>query len=168
MTVEDRTLEGLAARWVDMAPHVATLRRYAGQAQTVVELGVRGGVSTWAILDGLPPEGRLWSVDIVDCQVPARVSEDPRWTFLVGDDLDPMIQIRLPRRADLVFIDTSHEYAQTALELVYALSLRPTRIILHDYVMEAVARAVDEFCTREDWRVVDNEQPFGLATLERA
>lgn len=151
---------------VDMAPHIATLTELARQCHTIVEWGVRGGVSTWALLDGLPENGRLYSVDIVDCVVPPRVSDDPRWTFLVGDDLDPAIQGLLPAVCDLVFIDTSHTYEQTAGELAYALALHPLWIVMHDYVMEPVARAADEFCAREGWKVIDNELPYGLATLE--
>ena len=166
--LEATDLRQWADEQVDMAPHIATLTHHASAATVVVEFGVRGGVSTWAILDGLPENGHLYSVDIVDCIVPPRVSEDPRWTFLVGDDLDPLIQAALPEHADLVFIDTSHTYEQTAAELAYALSFGPDRIVMHDYVMEPVAQAANEFCTREGWRVIDNELPFGLATLESA
>lgn len=162
----DQTLQAYAEHWVDMAPHVATLAGLAAEARTVVEFGVRGGVSTWAILDGLPSHGRLWSVDVNPCTVPVRVAHDGRWTFLEGDDLDPQIQAALPPRADLVFIDTSHEYQQTVAELAYAVTLDPRRIVLHDYVMQSVEQAASEFCQRESWRLVDNELPFGLATLE--
>ena len=153
---------------VDMAPHIWTLIQHAAAAKTIVEWGVRGGVSTWALLDGLPEDGHLWSVDVVDCVVPPRVSNDPRWTFIVGDDLDPAIKAQLPDRADLVFIDTSHTYEQTVGELAYALTFEPKRIVMHDYVMEPVRQAAEEFLAREGWRLVDNELPFGLATLEPA
>lgn len=153
---------------VDMAPHIATLTRWARKAKVIVEWGVRGGVSTWALLDGLPEDGTLWSVDIDACTVPPRVSSDPRWIFLVGDDLDPAIQAQLPDHADLVFIDTSHTYEQTVGELAYAVTLTPARIVMHDFVMEPVARAAYEFMARENWKLIDNELPFGLATLEPA
>jgi predicted O-methyltransferase YrrM len=166
MALDATDLQSWADVQVDMAPHYRTLTRQASECRTIVEWGVRGGVSTWALLDGLPPDGTLWSVDIIDCVVPPRVSQDPRWFFLVGDDLDPDIGRRLPDHADLVFIDTSHEYEQTVGELAYALTLTPARITMHDYVMEPVRQAGDEFCAREGWRVVDNEMPFGLATLE--
>ncbi len=151
---------------VDMAPHYRTLTRYAREATTIVEFGVRGGVSTWALLDGLPPEGRLVSVDIIDCIVPPRVRDDERWTFIVGDDMDAGVQAQLPAVADLVFIDTSHEYEHTVAEITLALTMEPARIIFHDYVMEPVRQAVDEFLAREGWHLVDNELPYGLATVE--
>lgn len=167
MRIADYTnLETFARDQVDMAPHITTLTRLARQATTVVEWGVRGGVSTWAILDGLSEDGHLYSVDIVDCEVPRRVSEDPRWTFIVGDDLDPAVQEQLPDKADMVFIDTSHTYDQTVKELAYAVTFEPDRIVMHDYVMIPVQQAAQEFCDREGWRLVHNELPFGLATLE--
>lgn len=166
MISQDWSLIAYAGAWVDMAPHVKTLTRYAGAARVVVEFGVRGGVSSWAILDGLAEDGQLWSVDILPCEVPRQVERDPRWIFILGDDLDPLVQTQLPRRADMVFIDTSHEYEQTVAELAYAVTLKPKRIVMHDFVMEPVARAAAEFCQRESWRVVDNELPFGLASLE--
>lgn len=160
-------LQAWADEQVDMAPHYRTLTRYAASVTSIVEFGVRGGVSTWALLDGLPPNGHLWSVDIVDCVVPPRVSGDHRWTFIVGDDMDLQVQLKLPDHAELVFIDTSHEYEHTAAELAYVVArLSPARIVMHDYVMEPVLRAGTEFCEREGWRVVANELPYGLATLE--
>lgn len=163
---EATDLRQWAAEQVDMAPHIDTLIRYAREARVVVEFGVRGAVSTWAILAGLPPDGRLWSVEINgNHEMPVPVTSDPRWTLIIGDDMDPAVQARLPRPADFVFIDTSHEYEHTVAELAFALTLSPKCIVMHDYVMEPVKRAGTEFCAREGWRVMANEMPFGLATL---
>lgn len=155
-----------AADQVDMAPHIATLTRLARKCETIVEFGVRGAVSTWALLDGLPETGQMWSVEINgNHNMPPRVTTDPRWTLIIGDDRDPSVHAQLPDHTDLVFIDTSHEYEHTVAELAYAQTLTPARIVMHDYVMEPVLRAGTEFCEREGWRVVANEMPFGLATL---
>ena len=161
-------LETWAYRWVDMAPHIATLTRLAREARVIVEFGVREGVSTWALLDGLPADGRLYSVDLTRAGLPPRVSADPRWAYIIGDDRDPAVHAQLPPRADLVFIDTSHEYGHTVEELTFAVSLAPVRIVMHDYILEPVRRAVDEFCAREGWAVVAHEPQYGLATLEPA
>ena len=166
MALSATDLRQWAADQVDMAPHIDTLTKYARESLTVVEFGVRGAVSTWAILTGLPPEGRLWSVEINgNHNMPLAVTSDPRWTFIIGDDLDPKVQAQLPNPVDWVFIDTTHEYEQTVAELAYVLTLSPKAIVMHDYVMEPVLRAGTEFCEREGWRVLANEMPFGLATL---
>lgn len=159
-------LHAYATEWVDCAPHYPTLISLARQAKVVVELGVRGGVSTWALLDGLPDDGHLYSVDIIDCVVPPRVSGDPRWTFIVGDDLDAKVQRKLPDEADLVFIDTSHTYEQTVAELAY-FHKRTDKIALHDYALDDVKNAVDEFCVSEGWRITVNERSqWGFVVVE--
>lgn len=165
--IEDYTdLYQFAHDQVDMLPHYETLVEYARGCGTIIEWGVRGGVSTWAFLAGLPSEGALWSVDILDCTVPRVVSEDPRWTFIVGDDLDPAVRAQLPDRCDLLFIDTSHTYEQTVAELAIAPDWKPARIVMHDVNQEQVRRAVDEFCERTGWRMTAYENPYGLTTLE--
>lgn len=167
MTILDYTdLDMFARDQVDMYPHYPTLTRLARECATIIEWGVRGGVSSWAFLDGLPEDGRLVSVDIVPCTVPLRVAGDPRWTFIVGDDLDPAVRAQLPARADIVFIDTSHTYEQTIAELDIALDYTPRRIVLHDVNQPQVRAAVDEFCVATGWRITAYEEPYGLTTLE--
>lgn len=158
----------------DMVPHLSILQSCAMEADKIIEFGTRGGVSTWALLDGLRPSGHMWSVDITDCttSVPPRVRNDPRWTFIRGDDTNPSVLAKLPADADLVFIDTSHEYRHTKQELEFALSRKPTRILCHDAEWDGVARALVDFCNDHPWHVVsylpagDDAGPFGLAILE--
>lgn len=157
----------------DMAPHITTLTEYASHAHKIVEFGVRGGVSTWALLDGLPESGLMWSVDINECTVPPRVSRDPRWTFILGDDTDQALQDVLPTLVDLVFIDTSHEYEHTVAELDIAQAMEPDRIICHDADWPGVDQAITEFCRDTNWAVVrfdeahDDGGGFSLAVLEQ-
>lgn len=129
------------------------------EAQTVIELGTRGGVSTIAWLYGLTEtDGHLWSVDID----PAPEFEHDRWTFIQGDDLSRSVLDQLPDNADIVFIDTSHTYEDTLAELnVYLWKVRAGgKIVLHDTELRRpfgipdqkpfpVRRAVDLFCAEE-------------------
>lgn len=159
-----------ARHYVDMAPHVDTLVGLARTAPVIVELGVRGGVSTWAFLDGLPEDGRLVSVDIdgrVPDLVPPRVKDDTRWTLIIGDDRDKHIQQQLPP-ADLAFIDTSHEYHHTVAELSLVARLEAHRIVLHDWNLPDVQDAVLGFTRRSRYEIerIEDSQ-WGLAILRR-
>jgi hypothetical protein len=166
------SLTEYAARWVDMMPHLGALTRYASEAETVVEFGVRGGVSTWAMLRGFHEgwAGRVFAVDndpdVLE-MMPPWVRDDPRLVLIIGNDLE----VDLPKHADLVMIDSGHEYEQTLAELELAASLDPRSILLHDYLYDetpGVRQAVDEFTSRRVWRLVTvHPSHWGLAVLER-
>lgn len=160
------TLHDHAAKYRDMAPHVETLTALAAEARHVIELGVRTGVSTWALLDGLPPDGTLTSVDMDEVDVPDRVSGDPRWTFIHGHDLEvPLEWLGAP---DLVFIDTSHLRYQTLAELFLAHDLGARVIALHDYALEDVEAAAADFRrTEPGWALEVEPSEWGLAVLRR-
>lgn len=167
------SLTEYAARWVDMAPHIDALTEYAKDARTIVEFGMRGGVSTWALLRGLPEDGRIVSVDIdedVYRMTPPWVLEDPRLTVIIGNDLE----VDLPDHASLVVIDSGHEHQQTLDELARAETLSPIRIVLHDYLYAetpGVRTAVDHYTANGDYDVrrlaTVHPSQWGLAVLER-
>ena len=100
-------------------------------AQHVLELGTRTGVSTIAWLYGLEfTGGKLTSIDIDE--QPA-IGEHDAWTFIQGSDLDPAVVSQL-EPAEIVFIDTSHTYEQTRAELaLYRHLVKPGGVmLLHD------------------------------------
>jgi predicted O-methyltransferase YrrM len=102
-------------------------------AQQVVELGVRSGVSTAAFLAALEETGgRLWSCDIAHHNAPVIIADHPQWEFHIGDDLQLAAESPL---CDVLFIDTSHAYKQTVDELnAYAGKARV--VLLHDTTLE--------------------------------
>jgi hypothetical protein len=169
------SLSEYARAWIDMEPHIAQLAELASHAHTIVEFGIRGGVSTWAMLSGLRKDGELWAVDIEDVRprLPLAVTRDPRFHFLLGDSLE----VPLHGRCDLVMIDSSHEFAQTVAELLRASKLGPKVIALHDYLYApcngTVQRAVDGFVgpgylEEPAYRLARVEpSKWGLAILER-
>ena len=155
----------------DINEHLPTLRKYALLSDRIVELGVRGMVSTWALLAGLPKE--MLSIDIVDpsehggnVEETGKMSEAERiyWRFLKGSSLE----IELFRH-DLLFIDTIHSYEQLSQELRLHSPHTTKYIIMHDTVIPEMQRAIDEFLTRNnDWKVkevfINNS---GLTVLQR-
>lgn len=162
----------------DIWEHLPILHNLAREldAQNIIELGTRGGVSTLAWLAAVERTGgHVYSVDID----PGPQLEHRQWTFIQGDDLSPEVIAQLPDSADIVFIDTSHDYRDTLAELnVYRYRVRPGgRIVLHDTNLKhpldvprfpeyPVRVAVDEFCAEEDLNVTYLPNCFGLGIVE--
>ncbi len=141
----------------------------------VIELGTRSGVSTIAWLYGLRGLGRLTSVDI-DPAPP--IGEYEHWTFIQGNDLDPVVIERLAP-ADIVFIDTSHLWEQTVAELATYLRLvKPGgRIVCHDTQLRRpegspprplfpVRTAIKEFVEREHLEWHEYTDCYGLGVIQ--
>lgn len=128
--------EAVRQRSSDINEHLAYMHDLCVDldAQIVVELGVRSGMSTVAFLAAMEQTGgMLWSCDINQPRVPEEISEHPQWTFMWGDDLE---LVAAAPECDVLFIDTSHHYAQTLAELsAYAPKTRKV-ILLHDTQLE--------------------------------
>lgn len=112
-----------AAKETDIHEHLARLHGLVLylNAKRVIELGVRDGESTVALLEGVHETGgHLWSVDVMPCdQAKATIVSyglQGRWTFNQADDVAFAQQWR-EGTVDLVFIDTSHMADHTRLEL---------------------------------------------------
>jgi predicted O-methyltransferase YrrM len=121
----------------DINQHLTTLYMLAVEfnAKNMLELGVRGGESTIALLQAAKEiGGSLTSIDIAPCPTAKeRVREygfESYWIFILGDDCT----LDWNRPINLLFIDTTHEYEHTLKELTkYEPSVVPKGIIiLHD------------------------------------
>jgi hypothetical protein len=147
-------------------------------AQHVIELGSRSGVSTIAWLYALEHTGgRLTSIDLAAAP---DIGTWPHWTHVRGDDLHVAAQLE---QADIVFIDTSHVYEQTAQELnVYRWLVNPGGVICgHDSELAhpegapplpsfPVKRAVAEFCAENglEWTNVPDSYGFYIIKFPEA
>jgi hypothetical protein len=98
---------------IDIAGHLEWITKHS--QGNVVEIGVREGHSTRAILAGLAVNGgHLWSIDKDDC---TGVYSGPRWTFIQGNSLTEPERIldATSMRSnnvwiDLLLIDGDHTY----------------------------------------------------------
>jgi predicted O-methyltransferase YrrM len=128
---------------------VATAWVRALAARVVVELGVRTGVSTHALLAGAhAADGQVWGVDLAD----RHGIVDPRFTFIQSDAAEVAGRWET---IDLLHIDTDpHSEEQTRRWFdLYAAKCRA--IALHDTHHPAfgVGAAVRAFVASGAWRV---------------
>ena len=117
----------------DINEHLPTLLKYASECKTIVEFGVRGGVSTWAFLRAHPEKLLCVDIDTETFKENEAIirnilnSNIINFKFINGDTL----KIDIPE-TDLLFIDTLHTYSQLYQELERHCSMVKKYIILHD------------------------------------
>lgn len=139
----------VAAAPSDIQQHLPRLRREA--RGTVLELGVRGGSSTVALLAGLEERGgTLWSVD-VDPASAGVFPDHAQWRFVLADsrDASQVGGAGLPDELDVLFIDTIHTYEQVRDELaVWGDRVVEGGVILfHDTdSYPSIRRAISDWC----------------------
>ena len=126
----------------DINEHLPTIYKYATECESVLELGVRGCVSSWAFAFGLlnneKTTRKLTLNDIYECNIEElltttkglNINIDYKWM----DDL----KLEMKENVDLTFIDTWHVYAQLKRELDKFSKITNKYIIMHD-------TTVDEF-----------------------
>lgn len=142
-----------AANGTDISSHLEEIFLEAVRAnpRLIVELGVRGGESTF-VFERVARrcQSVLVSVDINDCSTVCTYEE---WHFVKEDDvafgqrfLAWCREHRLPGRVDVLFIDTTHLYDHTMAEIrTWFPHLGETAIVMfHDTNLRKLYR-------RRDW-----------------
>ena len=161
----------------DINEHLPLLRWLSERSQVVVEMGVRAGVSTIALMAGRP--ARLVSYDItwhdglgIHMDIAAQVGA--KWEFRKESSLTCEIP-----NCDLLFIDTLHTYAQLSRELERHHQQVVQWIAMHDLASfgergedgtePGLRQAVTEFLVvHPEWKIVeDRKNNNGLMVLER-
>jgi len=164
----------------DINEHLPTLKRYAEECDTVVEMGVRWIVSTWAFLEAKPK--RLISIDIDD---PSKYGRSIAEVYNLAGQANVQFEFRQEstleneiEECDLLFIDTLHNFEQLDQELKRHGNKAQKYIIFHDTTTfghkgetspNGLLPAIDAFLEEnEHWHkkeVFTNNN--GLTVLER-
>jgi predicted O-methyltransferase YrrM len=182
MTIVDEFVTRCAGN-SDIVGHLPYLHDRASVGGCVaLELGVRSGESTSAFLAAVEAHrGHLWSVDIDPPSIPVEWYDNTHWSFVQGDDLDPVTVDQLPHKIDLLFIDTSHTYRHTFDELAFygPRVRRGGVILLHDTDLEVapgsvadedrgfpVRRAVQDWCKTQFLTPDFRDGWHGLGVIE--
>jgi hypothetical protein len=120
----------------DINEHLPVIKDYAKECETIVELGVRVPISTFALMMGKPK--KLTSVDLLppsrfggggelDLAYEYAKQENIDFSFVLSDSISYTFE-----KCDLLFIDTWHTYRQLISELITHQHRVTKYIILHD------------------------------------
>lgn len=131
----------------DINEHLPTLFEYTSKCSSVLELGVRGCVSSYAFASGLISEfnentGRKLLVlnDTVECNI----SELTGYCETIPDKIDIQwfwindLDLQLDCTVDLTFIDTLHVYGHLKRELEKFSKITNKYIIMHDTTLDGI------------------------------
>lgn len=149
-------LSALEAEQSDIWQHLAALYHFVKQSQRPLELGVRTGNSTVAIMCACTEDNKpLCSVDITDSsqEVRERLAhfglDVCLWAFIPGNDISPgtVEQVRQVNPTfDFILVDTTHTCEHTIQELnsYYQLLEHGGIMAFHDSHSELYAGGVYE------------------------
>lgn len=135
----DRIYRERVQTWSDIQGHLEFMHDLVVEekAQRVLELGVRSGNSTAALLAAADKiDGHVWSVDVEHVIMPPEFHASGRHTLIIGDDLTMAYSPSMPAEVDICFIDTLHWFHHTLAELrLYGPKSRI--VLLHDTELES-------------------------------
>lgn len=145
----------------DINEHLPTLKDLASECKSVLELGVRTGVSTWAFIEGLPQGAKLISVDIKSpddygasssaLQLGAK-ERGINFELIIEDS----VKVKTDK-VDLLFVDTLHTYEQVKAELNAHAKNVNKYIVFHDSVScPEIIQAIKELKGFSDYKHYEN------------
>jgi len=128
----------------DINEHLPILAKFAEECESVIELGVRGCVSSWAFCYGLINNGKqtkkMFLNDIQPCNITLLLEAAKSPDVGVDISFQWINDLELCTdnlETDLTFIDTWHVYAQLKRELEKFSKITKKYIIMHDTVVDA-------------------------------
>jgi hypothetical protein len=124
----------------DINQHLPTLYKYASECETILETGVRGCVSSWALVYGLlnNNSGKKAIIlnDISPCNIDELLARTKNLPIIVQYKWVNNLQLEIPYNVDLTFIDTWHVYGQLKRELDKFSKITNKYIIMHDTTVD--------------------------------
>ena len=128
----------------DINEHLPTLSKYANECDSILELGVRDCISSWAFANGLLNNNNnnnklLFLNDIINCDIHEIIEYTNNTNLLVQYEWCNNLDLDITNKNfDLVFIDTWHVYGQLKRELNKFSKITNKYIIMHDTTIDAI------------------------------
>jgi hypothetical protein len=124
----------------DIYEHLPTLKQYASECESVLELGVRNCVSSWALALGLLKNSSkkkvMYMNDINVCNTSHIESVSASTDLKIVTKWGNNLEFDLDEDVDLTFIDTWHVYGQLKRELARFAPHTRKYIIMHDTTVD--------------------------------
>ena len=135
----------------DINEHLETLFDYATNCESVLELGVRGCVSSYAFAYGLLNNNKsnkhLMMNDLTECDIKQLLHYAKKTDLNIKYKWINDLELEVKHNYDLVFIDTYHIYGQLKRELNKFASITNKYIIMHDTEVDKI----NGECLRNNW-----------------
>ena len=126
----------------DINEHLPTLYNYATKCESVLELGVRGCISSWAFTYGLLNNNKsvkeIFLNDIEKCDISELLDTTKELDIKINYEWINDLELELNKNYDLTFIDTWHVYGQLKRELEKYSKITNKYIIMHDTTVDEI------------------------------
>jgi hypothetical protein len=126
----------------DINEHLPTLYKYASECESVLELGVRGCVSSWAFTTGLLHNNKqtkvLFMNDLTVCNIDELLEHTKSLNIQMKYKWINDLELDIEENVDLTFIDTWHIYGQLKRELAKFSKITNKYIIMHDTEVDGI------------------------------
>jgi hypothetical protein len=124
----------------DINEHLPTLYQYAQECESVIELGVRGVISSYALINGLMNNNKknkkILLNDISPCDINELLSITTNLQIEVNYKWINDLDLDITENVDLTFIDTWHVYGHLKKELDKFSKITNKYIIMHDTTVD--------------------------------
>lgn len=126
----------------DINEHLETLFEYATKCDSIIETGVRGCISSWALIYGLLNNNNLTKKillnDIKKCNIEELLEFTKNLDIIINYEWINNLNLVIDENYDMVFIDTWHVYGQIKRELNKFSKITNKYIIMHDTTVDEI------------------------------
>lgn len=126
----------------DINEHLPTLCEYARDCESIIELGVRGCISSWAFVKGLMENNKtkkqILLNDIEPCDIGGLLNATKDMDIVVTYEWINDLEMDVKENVDMTFIDTWHVYGQLKRELEKFSKVTNKYIIMHDTTVDGI------------------------------
>jgi hypothetical protein len=148
----------------DINEHLPTLYNYATKCESIIELGVRGCVSSWAFTYGLLNNNKqvkeLLLNDIEKCDISELLDTTKEIDMKINYEWINDLKLEVHKNYDLTFIDTWHVYGQLKRELEKYSKITNKYIIMHDTTVDEILGETIRMCMNSNQQSIITEFPI--------